>query len=248
MKVTLKHISRFTWSGVKRYVNCTDSLGSYYTRSGRLYTGLDSEKEKELSAKLGLDLRPGSDFWSTFRIRITGEDLVLDTSDNMDMLKYLFLKGHKRVRNGIDDNKPTANYVLVNKEEEAVKVNQHAKTKRAAYKTLDKMTVSEMRKALRILGQNSNNVGDEQIEARLNEYVESSPAKFIEKWVENPHRNTEFLIKEAIANNVIRRNKNVYKYGSDTIGHSLEDTIDYLDNPENQEVKTTILNEVEVKK
>lgn len=248
MQVTLKHISRFSWSGVKRYKNCIDSIGSYFTRSGRLYTGLSTDDEKRLGDILGYDLRPGSDYWSTFRIRITGDDLLLDTSDPVDELKYLFLKGHKRIRNGLDDIKPTANYVIVNKEEEALKANDYARTKRKAYKEFDKMTPKEMRKALRILGQSANNVGDEIVEARLNEFIENSPTKFIEKWVDNKNRNTEFLIKEAIASNVIRRNKSTYKYGSDIIGNSLEEAVSYLDNPEYTDIKTAILNEVDAKR
>jgi len=248
MKVTLKHINRYTWSGVKRYKNCVDSLGSYFTRSGRLYTGLTKEDEEKLGQALGYDLRPGSDFWDTYRVRISGEDMLMDTEDPMDELKYLFLKSHKRVRNGLDDMKPTANYVLVNKEEEAQKTNDYARTKRKAYKEFDKMKPSEIKKALRVLGQNANNVNDEVAEARLNEYIENAPSKFIEKWVNNTNRNTEYLVKEAVANNVIRRNKNVYKYGSDVIGHSLEEAVAYLDNPEYQEIKTAILNEVETKK
>lgn len=248
MKITLKHINRHTWSGVKRYKNCVDSLGSYFTRSGRLYTGLNKEDQKRLEEALGFDLRPGSDFWDTFRVRVSGDDVILDTSDPMDELKYLFLKAHKRVKNGLDDVKPTANYVLVNKEEEAQKTNEYARTKRKAYKEFDKMSFKDMRKALRILGQNSNNVGDEVVEARLNEFIENAPSKFLEKWTDNKSRNTEFLIKEAISSNVIRRNKNVYKYGSDVIGHSMQEAVDYIDNPEYQEIKTAILNEIEAKK
>jgi hypothetical protein len=248
MVVTLKHISRYSWSGVKRYKNCIDSLGSYFTRSGRLYTGLNKEDETRLSETLGYDLRPGSEFWNTYRIRITGEDIVMNTEDPVDELKYLFLKGHKRVRDGLDDLKPTANYVLINKEEEAQKANDYARTKRKAYKEFDKMSPKDMRKALRILGQSANNVGDEVVEARLNEFIENSPSKFLERWSDNPHRNTEYLIKEAVGSNVIRRNKTVYKYGTDTIGNTLEEAIAYLDNPEFAEIKAAILNEVEAKK
>lgn len=248
MIVTLKHISRYSWSGVKRYKNCVDSLGSYFTRSGRLYTGLSKEEETRIGDSLGYDLRPGSEFWNTYRIRVTGEDIVMNTEDPVDELKYLFLKGHKRVRNGLDDLKPTANYVLINKEEEASKANEYARTKRKAYKEFDKMSIKDMRKALRVLGQNANNVGDEVVEARLNEFIENSPSKFLERWVDNNHRNTEFLIKEAVANNVIRRNKTVYKYGSDVIGNTLEEAMAYLDNPEFADIKTAILNEVEAKK
>jgi len=248
MKITLKHINRYSWSGVKRYKNCVDSLGSYFTRSGRLYTGLTREDEERLGKELGLDLRSGSEFWNTFRVRVTGEDVILNTDDPMDEMKYLFLRGHKRVKNSLEEMKPTANYVLVNKEDVAQKTNEFARIKRKAYKELDKMSMDEMRKALRIFGQNPNSVSDDIVEARLNEYVENSPGKFIDKWVNNKNRNTEFLVKEAISNNVIRRNKNIYKYGSDVIGHNMQEVVDFLDNPENQEVKTTILNEIETKK
>lgn len=248
MKVILKHVNRHSWSGVKRYKNCIDSLGSYFTRSGRLYTGLSKEDEKELGEELGYDLRPGSEFWDTFRVRITGEDMIIDTEDPMDKLKYLFLRNHKRIKNGLDDNKPTANYVLVNKEEEAKKTNEYGKIKRKAYREFDKMKPKDMRKALRIFGQNPGAASDEMVEARLTEYIENSPNKFIDKWVDNKHRATEYLVKEAVSNNIIRKNKTVYKYGSDIIGNGLMETIAFLDNPENQELKLAILNELDVKK
>ena len=56
-----------------------------------------------------------------------------------------------------------------------------------------------------------------------------------------------YLIEAAISKNVIRKNKNAYMYGTDMIGNSLEDTIAFLNNPKNQEIKRIILNEIEVK-
>ena len=249
MRIILRSISRHPWSGKIRYQNCQDALGTYFTRSGRIYTGLTEEDEENLGEKLKVDLSPNSNFWHTFRIRMTDEDIILrPDEDPLDELKYKFLKGgHKRVAIGFGDRKPTANYVLINQEEEAEKANTYNRVKRKAFSKLDKMTSDDMRKALRIYGFRSDNVNDEVVENRLTELVEANPERFFQKWVDNKHRQSEWLVKEAIAKNVIRKNKNIYKYGSDIIGASLDETIRFLDNPENNDIKKTIINETEVK-
>ena len=61
------------------------------------------------------------------------------------------------------------------------------------------------------------------------------------------HRQTEWLVKEAVAKNVIRKNKNLYTYGTETLGGSLDETIFYLDSPEGNDFKKTIIDETEVK-
>ena len=60
-------------------------------------------------------------------------------------------------------------------------------------------------------------------------------------------KNTIAEIEAAIAKNIIRKSRNVYYYGTDVIGKSLEDTVDYLDNKNNQDLKLTILQETESK-
>jgi hypothetical protein len=44
---------------------------------------------------------------------------------------------------------------------------------------------------------------------------------FLQKWINNKDREIEVVIEQAISKNVIRRNKNIYKYGSDVIGYSM---------------------------
>lgn len=246
-KVILRPLKTNTWAGVIRYRNCHEDLGSYFTRSGRLYTGLTSEEEKELGKKLGYDLSPSSDFWKTFYIRCGSEDLILDLNDDFDRLKYLFLKNHKRVASSLSEKKASASYVLVNRDEEAKEANKKNRTLRKAMKELDKLSAVEMRKVLRLYGIKSDTISAEVAETRLNDEVMSNPKKFFDLWVDNTSRETEYLIKEAVANNIIRKNKNVYKYGNDVIGHSLEDTVDYIDDANNQEIKTAIIKQLEVK-
>jgi len=247
MNVRLKPIQANSWSGIERYPNCNDSLGPYYTRSGVIYTGLEREDEKRLGDLLGYDLRKGSNFWDTFRIRIGKETVVLDTDTPEDELKYLFLKNHKRVKGSITEVKATANYYLHNPEEEAVIFNTINRIKRKAIQEFDKMKPADIRKALRLYGDNGTNVSDSVAEDRLYARVEQNPKHFFKVWVDNKNRATEYLVKEAVAKNVIRKNKNIYSFGSTTLGNTLEDAILFVNSPANSDIKVAILNEANIK-
>lgn len=248
MEVILRPLKKNTWAGTERFKNCFDYIGPYYTRSGQIYTGLTREDEARLEEKIRENLAPNSDFWAyKFYIKMQGKDLVLNTDEPLDELKYLFLKNHKRVADGLNNVKPTANYVLINKESEAKEINKYNKDRRKAMKEFDKLSLAEMRKCLRIYGYRSDSLSAELIEEKLFELVEKDPIKFFDRWLENKKRETEYLVQEAIAKNIVRRNKSEYKYGTDVIGHSMDDCIAYLDTPENRDLKQTIINDTNVK-
>jgi len=257
MQVILRPIGWNKWSGVKKYKNCYDDLGTYYTRSGVLYTGLTTEDEQRLGVLLGVNLAKkinagekgiiDNPYWSNFFIRTAVSDILLDTEDPFDELKYLFCKSHKRVKTSLLENKATADFALINREEEAKVENSLVRTKREAYREFDKLTPTEIRKVLRLFGYNADNMSNEVAENKLSQFIEANPKKFIDKWVGNKTREVEVLIETAIAKNIIRRNKNIYKYGSEIIGTSLQDTIDYLSLPNNQDIRVAIMNACDVK-
>ena len=238
------------WAGVKNYKNCYEDIGPYLTRSGVTYHGSDAfskEDRLRLGEKLNKDLSPGSDYWDSFYIRTTGRDIILETEDPFDELRYLYCKNHRRVKDGIFSNKASANFVLINQDEESKKSNLFNRIKRKAMAAMDKMTTEEMRKALRIFGKSSENISAEVVENRLSDIVEGDPKGFLDKWVDNKSRDTQYLIERAISLNVIRKFKRVYSYGTDTIGHGLEETILFLDDPINQDVRFAIQNAIEGK-
>lgn len=244
--IILRPTSKDSWAGIFKYKNCHEDLAPYFTRSGRIYTGLTEADEKRLGELLHLDLHFNSEFWKTFAVRTSGKDLFLNIDDPFDELKYLFLKNHKRVANGINDRKSTANFVLINQEYEAKEANKFSKIKRQAYVALGKMSVQDMRKALRLFGVNADSTDSEVVEQRLTDIVEENPQKFLDMWVNNDSKDTEYLIKSAVSKNIIRKNKTVYKYGTDVLGYTLEDAINHLDNPEHQELKIAIAKAIDV--
>jgi hypothetical protein len=250
MQIIIRHKKKDSWSGVVKYKSCFDYISPSLTRSGNHHTGLTEEDATRLEKELGLGkdtLAQFSPYWKTFTVKIADKELILDTDRSWDELQYLFLKNHHRVSNGIGDLKPNADYILINKDSEAKESNRLNKRKRDAIKEFDKMSIDDMRKALRIFGLKSDSISNELVESRLFEIVEKEPEKFFLKWVDNSTKNTEFYIQAAIAKNIMRKNKNAYYYGTDIIGTSLEDTIAYLDNKSNQDIKLTILNELEIK-
>ena len=249
MQVILRPIGWNKWSGILKYKNCFDDLGPYLTRSGALYTGLTLEDEKRLGSILGLDLSRNAlnPFWTNFRIRTSVNDIIFNTEDPLDELKYLFAKGHKRVKTSLLENKATADFVLINRDEEAKVENSFNRIKREAIKEFDKLTATEIRKALRLFGYNADSMSAEVAENRLYTFIEANPQKFMDRWVNNKSREIEALIETAISKNIIRRNKNIYKYGSEIIGNSLEDTVNYLMSPNNQDIRLAVMNACDTK-
>ena len=248
MIVILRQIRENTWvKGLNKYRNCHEDLAPYLTRTGRIYTGLTKEDEIRLGEALGLDLKSTAEFWKEFFVRIGTKDIYLNTEDAMDELRYLFLKSHKRVKSSIFENKASANYVLINKDEESKKINMYSRLKREAAKSFDLLSPDDMRKCLRLFGHNGDTMNNEVVERTLFDIVDANPQAFLDRWINNKTKDVEVMIERSISKNIIRRNKNVYKYGSEIIGHSMEDTINYLSNPKNQDLKIAIMQQLEAK-
>jgi hypothetical protein len=246
LKITKSH----PWAGVTKYKDCFDYVSSYWTRSGNRYTGLKEADARRLEKELGHTegtLAPSNIFWNTFAIKLSDRDLLIDDSNALGELQYLFLKSHRRVANGLNDIRPGTDYVLINQESEAIESNRLNKVRRDAMKAFDKMSIEDMRKCLRLYGYKSDTMSNELIESKLFELVEKDPKKFFTKWIDNQSKDTEFLIEAAIAKNILRKNRNAYYYGTDLIGSSLDDVVAYLDNKNNIDLKKTITLEVNSK-
>ena len=250
MEVIVRILKVNPWTGLTKWPTTFDYVGPYWTRSGNIYTGLTNEDARRLEKALGKEegeLNPNSDFWTTFAVRIGAKDLILNTDRPMDELQYLFLKNHKRVAVGLSNVDPSKDYVMINSDAEAEQQNKANKTKREAYRELDKMSIEDMRKCLRLYGMKSDTMSNELVEAKLTEQIEASPEKFMLKWANNPNKEINYLIEEAIAKNIIRRNRSQYFFGTDMIGNGLDDVIAYLKDKKNQEIKLAILQEIKSK-
>lgn len=250
MEVIVRIMKVNPWTGLTKWPTTFDYIGPYYTRTGGLYTGLSTAEARRLEEALGKEqgeLSPSSDFWVTFAVKIGKKDMILDTENPLDELQYLFLKNHKRVANGLANMSPAKDYVIINKDAEAEQSNRINKVKREAYREFDKMSIDDMRKCLRLYGMKSDTMSNELVESKLAEQIENTPDKFLSKWVENPNKEINFVIEEAISKNIIRKNRTQYFFGTDLIGNGIEDVIAYLQDKKNQDIYRAILNEIKSK-
>lgn len=250
MVVELRIKKQHPWAGLIKYKNCFDYIAPYFTRSGSMYTGLTPEDERRFEKLLGYPeghLAKTSDFWKTYCVKIGSRTLVLDDSFPTQEMMIKFLSGHKRVATSLDKMNAGKDYLLINREAEAIEQNKINKLRRDAIKAFDKLSIDEMRKALRLFGINSDNMSNELIESTLFGMVDKNPKQFFAKWVDNKSKDTEFLLEQAIAKGIIRKDKTRYIYGTDQFADSLEDAIAYLDSKKNQDLKLSIINQVENK-
>ena len=250
MVVELKIKKKNPWAGLIKYRSCFDYIAPYFTRSGSIYTGLTPEDEKYFEKALGYTeghLAKASEFWTTFCVKVGARTLLLDDSIPRQQMIIKFLTGHKRVATSLDRLDAGKDYLLVNREAEAVEQNKQNKLRRDAVKEFDKLSIEQMRKCLRMYGVRPDDMSNELIESTLFSLVDKNPKKFFQKWVDNKNKDTEYLIEEAIAKGVIRKDRTQYYYGSEMFADSLDDAISYLDAKKNQDLKLSIINETQNK-
>jgi hypothetical protein len=246
MVVELKIKKKNPWIGLVKYRHCFDYIAPYFTRSGSIYTGLTPEDERYFEKALGYEeghLAKTSDFWTTFSVKIGARTLLLDDSIPRQAMIIKFLTGHKRVATSLDKLDAGKDYLLINREAEAVEQNKQNKLRRDAIKEFDKLSLDQMRQCLRLFGMSADRMSNELVESTLFNLVDKQPKRFFDKWVNNKAKETEFLLEQAISKGVIRKDKTHYFYGTDMFADTLEDAIAYLDNKKNQDLRLAIINE-----
>lgn len=251
MVVELKIKKKNPWAGVLKYSkSCFDYISPYYTRSGSIYTGLTQEDEKYYEKALGYPeghLAKSSEFWTTFCVKIGTRTMLLDDAIPRQAMIIKFLSGHKRVATSLDKMDAGKDYLLINREAEAIEANKINKLRRDAIKEFDKLTLEQMRKCLRLFGVKADTMSNELVESTLFGLVDKNPKQFFAKWVDNKSKETEFLLESAIAKGVIRKDRTQYYYGTELFADSLQEAIAYLDAKKNQDLKLSIINQVENK-
>ena len=222
MVVELKIKKKNPWAGLLKYKACFDYIAPYFTRSGSIYTGLTPEDEKHYEQVLGYP------------------------EGHQEMI-IKFLTGHKRVATSLDKLTAGKDYLLINRQAEAIEQNKQNKLRRQAIKEFDNLSLDQMRKCLRILGVKSDSMSNELVESTLFSMVDKNPKQFFTKWIDNKQKETEFILESAIAKGIIRKDRTQYYYGTEMFADSLPDAIAYLDAKKNQDLKLSIINQIENK-
>lgn len=228
-----------------RFKGAKDSLTAFYDRFGSRITGLSKEDEIRLGEYFKQDLSPTSAFWDDFKITMRSKDTFLDLNKPEDELKYKVLKSHFRVKASSDDNKPNADYEIVDENVEARSVISKADEKIKAYRTYADLTSLDKADVLRLYPgyARTDNISPDIIDAKLLTELEKDYAKF-NRLVSDINRDMKVFLKDLVSANILVKNKTSFKYGKDVLGHNEDSTIDHLNDPENQGLKVALMKEL----
>lgn len=210
--------------------------------------------------ELGVDLNPmaeaSSNWWRTnknSRVFLTRETLKLNLNYSLDMLKYIILLSNEsKICPNYDDRslKATYEFMMVDENKVITKRVEEAGIKSQAYIKYAEVisTRSSIEGFLRSLGRTiPKAVTDDWLKGEVLNEVDKNPARFLNT-VTHPQYKERIFVQEAVeAGAILRKGEKRYAFDTRELG-DLTDTINYLMDPENQEVKLRIAANIEMSK
>jgi len=213
--------------------------------------------EKELGVDLNPTLPVEKNFWRTDRrgrVILTKEGTTLNLNLPLDMLKYLILISNKMLVSPSYDeriNKATYEFMIVDESKVTSKKLEEADLKAQAYVKYAEVTNSKTATIgfIKSLGRTIPVSANETwLKSEVAKIVENDPRYFLEI-VNHPQYNERIFVQEAVeAGAIIRKGEKRYTLDNGSELGDLTDVINYLLNPDNQEVKLRIKAKIELTK
>lgn len=255
LTVKLKPVKRSTWlpdghDGHYKFTGCETILVPFReVETGQLNTGLTDEDEvyfeKKLKLAAGTLNRFNTDYWGKFFIRIPKEGRTFVTNNPKDELDIKVLKANPLVADSLQNIpfSPSASFYLSSETEEAQVKNKSDKSERDAIKRYGQLGIQEMVDVLRVyshtnktLSRVSDSSSKDMIESVLYDKVKEDPDRFIEI-MEDPQFKHRVLLDKLMTKKIVVRSGTRYIiHGGDQIGATLEDTLNALSDPNNQDL------------
>jgi len=213
--------------------------------------------ETELGANLNTTLKTDDNFWRSDRrgrVILTKEGATLTLSRSLDMLKYLILLSNKMLVSPSYDErilKATYEFMVVDEDKVTVKKLAEATVKADAFVKFAEITNSKasITGFIKSLGRTIPATASlDWLKSEVLNVVEKDPKYFLEI-VNHPQYKDRIFVQEATeAGAIIRKGNKRYTLDNGSELGDLTDTIMFLSNPDNQEVKMRIKAKVDLKK
>jgi hypothetical protein len=260
MLVEVKPIDRDRWHGKKG----TESFARpqvitplYDSKTGNLATGLTAEDEKYYSQFFpGESLIPTFNpeephkFWESerFQIKLPNYTVIFDDKIPLQALQIKVLKTSKYVANSmrevLDGLCPDATHVIFDENEEIEGKAKKIEIKNTAVDIVSKMTLEEKINIIQIIDNKSlRHQSTNFVTVAIDEIIENKAEQFVK--VARMDKATLYLqavILEAIHRGTLRKEQGgSIMYMDEKLGFDLDSTVEYLNNPDNQQLKVKIL-------
>lgn len=259
MKIEIRPIERPKWHQKKGKESFTVPKTIYAlvdVDRNEYATGLTEEDISFLKNKgIKYDLSPYFDrenphtFWDSpvSSIKLKNSTMFLDTENPLDFIKYKILEASKFVANSkkeFDEGMfSEATHIIFNEREEIeVKAAKVAIKKRAIVETSKLSKDKKIQLILILSGKNLKGKSDDFVEVELNNIIEENSKRvltFIKRKSEDLFIHA--LILEALQKSVLRKESYKILYHDSVIGQDIEEVIDFLKNPKNQDLKLRIM-------
>lgn len=213
--------------------------------------------EKELGVDLNPTLPADKNFWRSDRrgrVILTKEGVTLNLNQPLDMLKYYILLANKMLISPSYEertNKATYEFMIVDDSKVTSQKLEEASIKANAYVKFAEITNSKKATIgfIKSLGRTIPATATEDwLKNEVLNVVDKSPTYFLEI-VNHPQYNERIFVQEAVeAGAIIRKGEKRYTLDNGSELGDLTDVVNYLLNPDNQEVKLRIKGKIELSK
>ena len=213
--------------------------------------------EKELGVDLNPTLKAEENFWRSDRrgrVILTKEGLTLNLNQPIDTLKYLILISNKMlICPSYEERtlKATYEFMIVDDSKVTTQKLEEANVKAQAYVKFAEVTNSKKATIgfIRSLGRTIPATATEDwLKNEILNVVDNSPKYFLEI-VNHPQYDERIFVQEAVeAGAIIRKGEKRYTLDNGSELGELTDVVNYLLNPDNQEVKLRIKGKIELSK
>jgi hypothetical protein len=257
-KVEIRPLEIPKWHGKKEQESFTQAHTIeclYDHNSGGYATGLTEGEAEKYGKKLGVNLSSvfnqdePHEFWNSKmgRVKLENSTMILDDTITLEFVKVKMLKASKYVANSIkeweDGLYPEATHVIFDEtEEEDIKATRALKKQEAVKLSLDlsaeaKANIIQILTDKTVRGRSSNYlVGeiDDLITDRLDDFIREAKR-------DKKDLHVHAAVLEAIYRNILTKEGTSVFYLSDKIGFDLESAVEWFKDPQNQQMKVSIL-------
>jgi len=213
--------------------------------------------ENELGVDLSTTTKGTDNFWrysNLGRVTLTKEGLSLNLNLTVDMLKYLILMSNTTlIAPSFEDRilKASYEFMIVDESKTVALEVSEAEDEAKAYVKYAEITRSKDATVgfIKSLGRTiPATASSDWLKLEVLKVLKANPSKFLDI-VNHPHFEGKIFVQEAVeAGALLRKSKDRYTLDNGVELGDLTTTINYLNNPENQEVKMRVKARIEMSK
>lgn len=264
MQVEVRPLPQNKWHGKKdgeSFAQPKVIEALYDEQIGGYATGLTPEEAKKYGELLGVNLdnrynpQEPHPTWTSkpFWVYLPNHTIILDDKKHMDFVKIKLLKASKQVANSMkdwEDNKfPEATHVIFDEAEEtaikATKIQQRNK----AVESLSKLSLADKQNIVQILSEKSvKGQSADFVDVEIDDIIQNKTDAFLRYLgMGRAEITVRSQVLEMAQKNIITKEGGSYYYMGELIGMDYEDTVSFMKDPNNQQMKVLMLEKLEIK-